>query len=425
MSRTSQLDLHPDAESLNAFVEHLLPEQERQRILAHTAACSRCRQVIYLAQEAAVDTDQQPPVSLPAEQPASWFTNWRFVLASVTACVALIALSIFLYPKHTLPTRELAKLTPPEQGALSKPALQSPVPQQAEKKQILPKQSMSRQSVMGTLESTPRPLSRASAGNAAPRTAISQLQAPPQLSLPAAPPMPATPSITANIAVGITPAGTQIDAPRPPLTETMSTQPNTSLSMDTAQVQTQQALNVQPPNQQPAAGGPMAKNAVSGSLHNAASRMKPSQTTAVSGTSAHAGLNAMYLRSPVNVDALSNADLIAARNAMQMLLPSGLSAVSTAAAQHHLVAIDTTGALFLSNDLGKNWEPVSQQWTGHAIEVHVHRTPGSNAAALSAGEAATNATAAPTPSDSVPLFEIVNDSASVWTSSDGRIWKSK
>jgi hypothetical protein len=428
MSRTNQLDLHPDAESLNAFVEHLLPEQERQRILAHTAACSRCRQVIYLAQEAAVDADQPAPESLispiPAKRSVPWFTNLRFALASVTACVALITLSIFLYPKRTPSTHELAKLASPEQGALSKPALQSRIPEQAEKKQTSPKQSISRQPVMGTLESTPHPLSRASAGNAAPRTALSQFQAPPQPSMPTAPPMPATPLTTANIAVGITEAGTQIVAPRPPLTQTMPTQPNASLSLNSpstnsAQVQTEQALKAQPPHSQRAVGGPMAKNAVSGSLHNAASRMKPSQTTAVNGAATPVGLDAMYLRSPVNADALSNADLIAAHNAMHMVLPSGLTAVSTAAAQHHLLAIDATGALFLSEDLGKNWEPVVQQWTGHAIEVRVHRTPNSDAAAFSAGQAAA------TPSDSASLFEIVNDGASTWTSVDGKTWKSK
>ena len=53
MTPTPQLELHPDADSLNAFVEQALAGSEREQVQAHLAACSRCRQVIYLAQEAA------------------------------------------------------------------------------------------------------------------------------------------------------------------------------------------------------------------------------------------------------------------------------------------------------------------------------------------------------------------------------------
>ena len=53
MNSNPQLDLHPDAESLNAFAELVLPEREREQVLTHLAACSRCRQVVHFAQDAA------------------------------------------------------------------------------------------------------------------------------------------------------------------------------------------------------------------------------------------------------------------------------------------------------------------------------------------------------------------------------------
>jgi hypothetical protein len=65
MNVKSQLDLHPDAESLNAFAEQALGERERGEILAHLAGCGRCRQVVFLAQEAAA-MELEPEMELVA-----------------------------------------------------------------------------------------------------------------------------------------------------------------------------------------------------------------------------------------------------------------------------------------------------------------------------------------------------------------------
>ena len=53
MNRVLQPDVHPDAESLNAFVERALPQPERAQIVAHLGTCARCREVDFLAQAAA------------------------------------------------------------------------------------------------------------------------------------------------------------------------------------------------------------------------------------------------------------------------------------------------------------------------------------------------------------------------------------
>jgi len=49
---------HPDADTLTAFSERVLPERERSRILEHMARCSECREVLalaYPAEEAVVE----------------------------------------------------------------------------------------------------------------------------------------------------------------------------------------------------------------------------------------------------------------------------------------------------------------------------------------------------------------------------------
>ncbi len=52
MNPTAQSGMHPDAESLTAFAEQLLPAAERDQILMHMATCRRCREVVFLAQHA-------------------------------------------------------------------------------------------------------------------------------------------------------------------------------------------------------------------------------------------------------------------------------------------------------------------------------------------------------------------------------------
>lgn len=50
-------------------------------------------------------------------------------------------------------------------------------------------------------------------------------------------------------------------------------------------------------------------------------------------------------------------------------LPSGLSAVCQLAVEGSKLALDTNGTLFRSDDQGKRWHPVKQQWDGKAVEL--------------------------------------------------------
>ena len=50
-------------------------------------------------------------------------------------------------------------------------------------------------------------------------------------------------------------------------------------------------------------------------------------------------------------------------------LPSGLAPVSQLVVQRSQLALDSNGTLFRSDDQGKHWHQVRQQWEGKAVEL--------------------------------------------------------
>jgi hypothetical protein len=92
----------------------------------------------------------------------------------------------------------------------------------------------------------------------------------------------------------------------------------------------------------------------------------------------------------------------------EVRLPSGLGTLSVATSAQRMIALDTAGALFLSEDDGKHWQPVKTQWTGRALLLRV-RQVGAVSGAL--------------PVQQLPHFELVNDKLQTWVSNDGNTWK--
>src|ERR1700733_7328380 len=92
---------HPDADSLNAFIEGVLPEHERLQCLAHLAECDRCREVVFVAQE--------PPAasgSIPIRR--RWFVPIPVLSAAAAACLVVAAVWIYLHRTPAVPpTREV------------------------------------------------------------------------------------------------------------------------------------------------------------------------------------------------------------------------------------------------------------------------------------------------------------------------------
>jgi Carboxypeptidase regulatory-like domain len=101
MSELLKSGQHPDADQLNAFVEHALPAHEQQATLAHLAVCTACRQIVALS--------LPPGDASPARQPEAvgrrWFPRWHPAWAGIPAFAALI-LVIFLIRNGGMTARQ-------------------------------------------------------------------------------------------------------------------------------------------------------------------------------------------------------------------------------------------------------------------------------------------------------------------------------
>ncbi len=91
--------LHPDADTLTAYVEQLLPSHERDYVIRHLSVCAECRDVLTLtmpeiAAEApvpevvALPSASVVPMSTPARR-RSWFFTPAFGMAASVAAMAL------------------------------------------------------------------------------------------------------------------------------------------------------------------------------------------------------------------------------------------------------------------------------------------------------------------------------------------------
>ncbi len=115
MSEYPQPGLHPDADTLNAFVEGVLPEHERLACLDHFAGCASCREVVYLAQEPLT----QDPLPVPATDSAAWWKRWLkpIPVLGVAATAGIIVFSVALYrpdkPAQRTPAVTVA-MSPPQ-----------------------------------------------------------------------------------------------------------------------------------------------------------------------------------------------------------------------------------------------------------------------------------------------------------------------
>jgi len=447
MNTNPQLDPHPDAESLNAFAEQLLPDHERQPILAHLATCARCRQILFLAQDAAEQdaTQQAQPatarpilLAAPKKQPP----NWRLAWGALAACVALAASSVLLYPHHPANTPEephqQANNSIPSQAPASTPPAAAPPHTAAkpeDKKSPSPESSRHFHPAAGTVAA------------AAPRPGVTLdavTLSPPAQQPPAQAQTATGASTTLNITLKPAAASQTVEVQSAPIQSAAPPRhseaatvnvaaDNAPLQPSTAPItQTMSAQTVQPTEQLPLQG----RNFHALGAAKAAPKSAPQSGAVgygVGGAMAN-GVGRSAIASAKSPASFANkAPLIvtpddesAARNALQKTLPSGLPAISAVSAGHHLLALDSTGAVFLSEDSGAVWEPIPPSWTGRALTVSLSRPTAAPQPQGTANGLPSNA-----PVDSLqPIaapsqFEIVTDTGVTWTSPDGRIWKTK
>ena len=115
MTRITQPGVHPDTESLNAFVEQVLPLPERGQILEHLAYCDRCRQVVFLVQKASSLEVEAPPIT-PSAEPApgweKWFAGWRWTWVPAAALAGIVGLAVLHHYRNVPAQMEVAQSVP-------------------------------------------------------------------------------------------------------------------------------------------------------------------------------------------------------------------------------------------------------------------------------------------------------------------------
>ncbi len=491
MNSMTQLDHHPDADVLNAFAEHALPEAERARVVAHMAGCVRCREVVFLAQAAAQPeiAPQIAPWAAPvsaakAEPRPGWFSaafaKWRVALIPVAALATVGGIVLWVQLHPVMQDTQMAKSATPT-TVPSSPAAPVPLDERRaeppagndQKAAAAPKESpvvaSSRQG-----EHAPAHQQKKAPAPAAGIVAMNQLTPSDAANAPALagsggrgravggfhldgrhldrrhldgrsaamaqyapPPQPlASPSIAAFSAP---PPGPQAhpgpQGQQPSVQAPRNTSQQPAVTVDSAAVPMAPAPAPAPPN----------IVAVHGSAIGAGAGISP--------LSAPSSPTAELAPQPMN-------GLAVMRLARRVKLPSGLNTVSSAALLNRLVAIDSAGGVFHSQDGGKHWEAVPPHWTGKAVEVqapahalftsmpdtkaHQELTtifaPAPVAGAPEESPAApppppsAGANAAPSPArlkakakaapPVLPVqFKLVTDHREVWVSADGKVWR--
>lgn len=125
MNPLIQSGMHPDADTLTAFVEHLLPADERELVLTHMSLCRRCREVAFLAQHA---SEPEPltlaaPASIPAKKTLG---GWRWLWIPIGVFALLVVIATELHFGHANTETQVARKnvesnspqkTPPRYGS--------------------------------------------------------------------------------------------------------------------------------------------------------------------------------------------------------------------------------------------------------------------------------------------------------------------
>jgi hypothetical protein len=406
MNPTAQSGIHPDAESLTLLAEQLLPEAERDQILAHMATCRRCREVVFLAQHAASEEDPAPAAaSAPAirKQRSTWFNGWSWLWIPATAFAGLIGVAVFQHFRHVASeTQMTAKLSEtddlrkaePAKAPVASPQSIAPAPESLKAKTANPSEAQDK-------ERDNAPLKVAKDG-AKQLDEKKQVQRNELAAEAAGAPLVVSPALSGGSIHGTTAArakGSPVDGP---------SAANQFQQQNLARQDALQQNNIQQSQDSAAsvANKPMRESVAPTS----ASQMATVQADKVEMSSAAAAAPPAQVSSMPLADKnyeISPANIAALAKAKKITLPSGLGTLSVASDLARSIALDAVGAMFLSEDGGKQWQPIQTQWAGRAVLVRAVPI-GTHAAALKTLQ--------------TKRFELVNDEQQTWISFDGKTW---
>lgn len=370
MSDLLQTGHHPDADQLSAFVEHALPQHEREQTLAHLAICPACRQIVALSLPPAAES----PVP-PEPRRKYWFFRRPLVWAGIPAVAALVLFIIFIRNATTTarqtsaPTQMAATRSP---ASLVAPTPPPRIPAAASNDQQPATTRTRRNAAQAAVQ-----LHRKGAVASANKPQAEALQQPGR---------GAASGAIGGVLGGIASQSPQLKVGktaslRAPASQSIPAPPATTVNNATT-------VNV---------GGPVANVPQPASVADALT---------VNGRALDRAKNALFTQSP---------------------LPSHLAVLSMAANAHQRIAIDRQNHLFFSNDDGRHWNAVPSQWKGRAVTIAL-----ASPATYNSGASALRVSSRPAATAGSTLFGTVTDSSGAVipsatvaaTSSDARLVRS-
>lgn len=400
MKFTTQPGTHPDAEILAAFSEQLVSNSEREEILAHMATCDWCREVVFLAQ-IAMEAGEQAPVQPQASErkrSGSWFANWRFAWIPVAALAGVVGFAVVEHMRHapTPETRMAQNAAPAEisQRQADSKKVENPKPssqlsrEELKSKSIAPaRRDRDAEEDLRSLDAKDIPAASQKKDEAVKETDSLREAAPP--------------AATGGAVHGTFEARAKSSSIGGPLAQNqVQVQNNAQMQQNYSnEVQKPSALSDSanipsaPPIQQPRASSQTVTVEASDG---------PVPVAPVPGASS--AISAMQLETE-NADLAGNN--LAKDKGGKPPLPSNLGVLSKARAGKTIVAIDSAGSVFLSEDAGKHWQPVNPQWTGRPVLVKQRSSLAATGGLLK---------------QSAPRFELTTDNHEIWVSEDGKTW---
>lgn len=324
MSDNQALHNHPDAGLLAAFAERALSAPERAELAAHLAGCARCRDIVFLAQQAQPEQLNQVSLASPRPRIRLWLT-----LASAACAAVLLAVVSHAWLQHLarpVGNTELSLAQHPSAPAPAIPVVAAPA-----------------------AKSVPAPAPGQPAHRAAPEPAPSA--APSSTGIVSATySSPVSAQFTAESAP---PAS--LAAPPPP--EPVHPMPQARMAMQKEKAAQQQ---VEAGRLMPSAAEADTASAEPGQapVHGAAP--PPSAET----RSAAAFLTAPAPRAPANFVPASRVQI-----------------------QNRILALDAAGALFASDDAGRHWRSLPSPCAGPATAITALPQTANQSAATSAPSA--------------------------------------
>lgn len=409
MNPIIQPGMHPDADTLTAFAEQLLAADERQQVLAHVAVCNRCREVIFLAQQAATGEPLTASATLntPAKKPrAWWWGGLRWAWVPVGALAALIGVATVLHlrrvetqnqmARNSAPGSVLPQVAPPPaaQSVPPKPA-ETNAPQKAkpqirrdqpsiqEKEEVLDQKGTARQRE-STLGTAAQPIV------VSPEVAVGSVHG----------------TLTARAKA--TPYGGPMANEQQNAMQQLNAIQQNALARQNLN-QAAQNFERKPTNDRRSIA--QAAAPVSGTVPVQAEAAAKPTSLAPSPAPPSQISNELMKAHSFGISPAATAQL---KKATTASLPGGAQPLSVAFGAGRTVALDTSGALFLSEDQGRHWQPVRTQWTGRAVLVR-------NMQDVRDLEAKDKAAALQQAAPPV-RFELVNDKLQTWKSLDGKTW---